>query len=344
MSAAGRPARGPELAYLRADASGRFGMGHFSRAVALAAAFERGGLPARVVTRALDAAAESAVRGRRGAVRLISGEEEFEAVLRKEPGTHLFVDLPEDPFYAPLVPVLKSIMPGYRTVSFDAFFDAELAFDLAIGPAFEGLTGGEDWVRGLRYFVVADELRELVTSKGPWTSLRNVLVTLGGSDPCRATPAVARALCSAHPDLSFTAVVGPGFAPDLAEETVALTKDFPNLAAAVGPPNLGAHLLAADFAVVSGGQTKFEAALFGVPSLILANGAQEAELGRAFAGAGAARYFGAAEGVDGTKVAAELRRLRGEPGLLAGMSRRGREIIDVHGGERVLDYIRQKLS
>lgn len=331
------------LAYLRADVSGRFGLGHFSRAVALAGAFERGGLRSVVLSRALDAGSEAVVKGRRAA-RLIAGEDEFAAVLSAEPGTHLFVDLPEDPFYAPLVPVLKALMPSYRTVSFDAFFDAELRFDLAIGPYFEGLPVPRDGVSGLRYYVFSEELRARAPGKPAWSGLRRVLVTLGGSDPFGATPAVARALAALRPSLGVTAVVGPGFAGDVAEATLALAGELPNLACAVRPPHLGELYLSHDAAVVSGGQSKFEAALFGLPGLIVSNSPQEAELGRLFASAGAAVYFGAAEALDGARLGAAFDRLRSEPGRLEAMSRRGREILDVRGGERLLEHIRQKLS
>jgi len=276
-------------------------------------------------------------------IQKIETEEEFISVLERKEGKYLFIDLLESCAYAALVPRLQPLFPAYRTICFDSFFDDDLKFDLQIGPSFDGTTTHKKGLSDLKYFVFPEELRCLAPTKDATTEVRSVLITLGGSDPFRATPSIARALCGAFPKLHFTVVIGPGFMPAERQELKELAGQYGNVECAVEPEHLGHLYMVSDFAITSGGQTKFETALFGIPSFILANNLQEEELSKEFAALAGCVFLGRADQVDRIHLREELARLISESVRLNEMSRKSRQLLDIYGGERVVDYIKQNL-
>lgn len=332
-------------AILRADASRRIGLGHLSRAIAVARAFGRAGLDATVFVRELDGdagCADSKTRAHRSIVRRVESEGEFLSALEVSSARYLVVDLLERPDYEPLVRGLKTAFPRFKTVCFDAFFERELPFDLFVRPLFDAGATAPNALTGLPYYVFPEELRSLAPTKVRRARAERALISLGGSDPFRATAGVARTLCPAFPALRFSAVIGPGFAPDERESLRALAAATPNLRLVVEPENLGALYMDCDLAVTSGGLTKFEAALFGVPSVIVANSSQEEALSEEFAVHGASVFVGRADRVDPKALREAFARLC-DPATAESMSRRGREILDGRGGERVIEHIQQTL-
>lgn len=337
----------PSVAYLRADVSSSLGLGHLSRAIAMAKALERRGIKPVVFCRVLDRDRGHAFRRLnkdRNLIQEIHSEEDFISILERKEGKYLFIDLIEGTAYADLIPRLAAIFPAYRTICFDAFFDTELKFDLFVRPLFDGTAAAQNALTGLRYYVFPEDLRALVPSKNAPEKIRRVLITLGGSDPCRIVPAIARTLCGAHPRLYFTVVVGPGFVPTERRELSELAARYANLECVVEPAHLGHQYLASDFAITSGGLTKFETALFGIPSFIFANNQQEEDLSREFSALGASVFMGRADELNSQNLAEEFAKLI-EQGIRFGkMSRKGQQILDIYGGERVIEHIKQTLS
>lgn len=331
-------------AYLRADASEAIGLGHLSRAIAMGRALRRAGVSVRVFCLAGGGRAPAKLERNKDLVRAISGDEEFLGEVERRGAKYLFIDLPERPEYGALVAGLKPLLGFYRSISFDAFFPGELRFDLQIGPTFDGTTRHAREISGLKYFVFPEELAERAPRKAPFSGARRVLITLGGSDPFGRTPAIASALAAAHPGLLFTAVVGPGFRAETRASLESLARARGSLELAREPEHLGDLYLACDAAVVSGGQTKFEAALFGLPSLIVANNAEEERLGRRFREMGLTAGVFRADRLDVDAFAAEFARFIGDAAGLERMSGHCRAAVDTLGGKRVLEHIRRVLS
>lgn len=335
------------LAYLRADVSRSLGLGHISRAIAMAKALERKGIQPVVFCRVFDRDKGhpfDRLSEYRDLIREIQSEEEFISILEQKEGKYLFIDLVASAAYTDLVKRLKPLFPHFLTICFDAFFEEDLKFDLFIRPLFDGTTTVRNALTGLKYYVFPEKLRILVCAKEAPKEVRRVLVTMGGSDPHCISPVLVQALCGAHPEIHFTVVVGPGFIRSVRSELVELAARYRNIRCAVEPQHLGHLYMATDFAITSGGLTKFETALFGIPSFILANTQQEEELSKEFSTLGASVFIGRADQLDLQQLQAEFARLIIQDIQLAEMSRNGQQILDIYGGERVVDYITKALS
>lgn len=336
-----------DLAYLRADVSRSLGLGHISRAIAMANALEERGIKPIVFCRNLDCDGDNVFKifnKHRNIIREIHSEDEFIFALEREKAKYLFVDLLEGPNYAALVPRLRIIFPRYHTTCFDSFFEKDLIFDLYVSTAFVGTAPHGNSLIGYKYFICPGDLKPLVAIKEVSKEIRRVLLTFGGSDPRCITPTIVRMLCVAYPGIQFTVVVGPGFAPAERKELLGLAAQYGNIECAVEPEHLGYLYLASDFAITSGGLTKFETALFGLPSFIIANNQQEEELSKEFSALGSSIFIGRADQLDSQKLMDTFRQLIAQDVRLGEMSRRGRQILDIYGGERVVEHITQALS
>jgi len=336
-----------DLAYLRADVSRSLGLGHISRAIAMGRILERSGIRVIVFCRELDFGQEHAIskiNANQDIVQKIVSEAEFISALERKEAKYVFVDLREDAFYAASVLQMKSLFSAYRTICFDDFFNEELKFDLFVRPWFHKSAPVKNVLSGLQYTVFPNELMMLAPSKETQKNVTRVLISLGGSDPFCATPVLVCALRGIFPALHFTVVVGPGFVPAERKVLVALARQYLNIEYVLEPEHLGHLYMASDFAIISGGQTKFEAALFGIPSFIFGNSRQEEELSKEFAELGASVFMGSADQLDPIHLKEEFVRLIAQSERLDEMSRKGRQILDIHGGERIIEYIKHNLS
>jgi UDP-2,4-diacetamido-2,4,6-trideoxy-beta-L-altropyranose hydrolase len=170
-------------------------------------------------------------------------------------------------------------------------------------------------------------------------TVRNVFVTLGGADPYNLTPKLLGLLNNIEYDFSVTAVVGPYFANSIDVE--AMVKECRRPVRVIrNPDSLGDLVLESDLAISGGGQTLYELACVGCPTVavrIAAN--QEGQL-KVFKESGFLRVGGHADEhtiIDtiGDAVLSLLPDLKAR----AAMSASGRRLIDGKGAMRVAQAI-----
>lgn len=167
---------------------------------------------------------------------------------------------------------------------------------------------------------------------------RKVLVTLGGSDPDNKTLEVVRALQQMKvEDLEVVVVVGAGYS-HCAELQSAISGSPFSIRLQSNVANMPELIAWADMAIAAGGTTSWELAFMGLPSLILALADNQKPV---------------AEWLDAKKVAIRL----GSYGRLSDqmaqaiqrlfaastreqMSRRGRDLVDGKGCNRVLRQLK----
>ena len=170
--------------------------------------------------------------------------------------------------------------------------------------------------------------------------MARVLVTLGGADPQSSTLAVVAAVQRALPDAALDVVIGPLFGPvpDLDRRAAG---DPPRLRLHRDLDDLSALMSAADLAVSGGGQTLYELAATGVPTVALCLADNQEPNIAALAGVSllsAGRVEeSAADGFH--RVEDGCRQLAADPALRERMSDAGRSLIDGHGASRVADVI-----
>jgi len=170
-------------------------------------------------------------------------------------------------------------------------------------------------------------------------TVRNLLVTLGGSDTYGLTPQIIGALSTHGVDIQITVVVGPAFAHHCELEKALLNskREF-SLQHAVDIGTLCYLIQKADLAICAAGNTLFEMACCGTPVAVICGEPFEEETAYRLEKLG----FGIVMPFNTTVDQELLQKVLGklEPlEIRQSQSRRGKELIDGKGIERIADMI-----
>ncbi|MBF0626008.1 MAG: hypothetical protein HQL82_14525 [Magnetococcales bacterium] len=199
---------------------------------------------------------------------------------------------------------------------------------------------------GPTYAVFAPELlAAVVRPRFIRDRARRVLLTFGGSDPSAAT---LLALAALHhlddPDLEVEVTLATGFAPDLSRAITSAAATLPRRVTLLrGVRQLAGPMNRCDLALAATGLTKYELALTGTPSIQFSINRSHHAVNRSFAAAGAAWNLGVQADLSPESLAAALAALLADAERRRDLSRRGQELVDGRGAERILDGI-MKLS
>lgn|GEM_PF-5180621 len=118
-------------------------------------------------------------------------------------------------------------------------------------------------------------------------NVREILITMGGSDPCNLTEQVLDSIVYLTESYSFTVILGSGFSKNRLKEVEKRTnsshhkfKILKNI------DNISNIMILQDLAIINGGNTRFELALIGVPFLSIAINEIQQKISNAIAHAG----------------------------------------------------------
>jgi len=230
-------------------------------------------------------------------------------------------------------------------VAIDDLADRELDVDVVVNgtPQAAQLSyrtaAGAQLLLGPRYALLRPHFRDLPVRRAA-PRVTRVLVTLGGADPHSSTAAVVEAVKRALPAAALDVVIGPLFGPVPDLDRCAAT-DPARLQLHRDLDDLSALMAAADLAVSGGGQTLYELAAAGVPTLALSLADNQDPNIAALAGVSLLSAGRLSESAaDGFRSIEEgCRQLAADPALRQRMSDAGRSLIDGQGAARVADVI-----
>ncbi len=170
---------------------------------------------------------------------------------------------------------------------------------------------------------------------------RQVLITLGGSDPHNVTVRILRELQDAGDRRLAARVVLGGLNPHLDEaQAVAETSRIP-IEILRDVSDMVPLMARADLAVAAAGSTTWELLYMGLPAILLVVAPNQEPIALEAARRGAALDLGWHQELTAAAVAAAVADLASSPEVRARMSRIGRSWVDGRGVERVLDAIEQ---
>jgi spore coat polysaccharide biosynthesis predicted glycosyltransferase SpsG len=163
-----------------------------------------------------------------------------------------------------------------------------------------------------------------------------VLVSMGGADRTRTTLRLAEAFSDIN-DWEFTYVIGPGFGFGF-EQIREKTKGRPNHRV-INAPDKMAELMAGHRLMFSaGGDTLFEAAYLGIPTLVVWEDPHEELQGRAFADRGASLVVGPAGRLTKTFLDEAIDLMR-DPARFDRMAGAGPALVDGSGCSRITAFL-----
>jgi len=164
---------------------------------------------------------------------------------------------------------------------------------------------------------------------------RNVLVTMGGSDPDNFTRTAVDGLRAAKGKIQIRILAG-GSNPHVAaleglragaEDSIELVRDA---------TNMPEQMSWADLAVAGAGSTCLEMCFMGLPALLIDLAENQTPIANEFAWRGTAYYLGNSKTLTPDRIGTETRRSLDSVVERIAMSQRGRELVDGAGAERVV--------
>jgi len=150
----------------------------------------------------------------------------------------------------------------------------------------------EHWLYGPKYAFV-DEIYQHGFKKRSTGTVKNILITFGGSDPQENTLKVLTGVLGLCDDFIYRVIVGPSFCAEQIEKIQQLGLKY-SLELIVAPDDLLNHYHWADLGICGSGTSRYEAAATGLPVIFTSIYKEHDRLSARFASYGTARYIGPA--------------------------------------------------
>jgi spore coat polysaccharide biosynthesis predicted glycosyltransferase SpsG len=326
---------------LRADGSAAIGLGHVMRLLALGQAWvDAGGR----VEALLDAPEAILERYRREGMDAPSSDD-LAALLRADSRSVAVIDRPELDLED-----LRALGDGARrTLVVD---DLALLPEYPIGlvlnqnahadPARYRGAAADHLLLGLRYVLLRREFRSL-PDRAIRARASRLLVTFGGGDPTGMTIRTLAALRELPADVrsGLEVRVIVGVANTAADRIVSAARNAEGATIVVARAieNMVEAMTWADLAITSGGSTVWELARTGCPALTVATAPAEIALSTGLDAVDLFDRLGPESDLDPPRLAAAIGRGLSDLPWRERMSRRGQELVDGRGAERVVDVL-----
>lgn len=199
-------------------------------------------------------------------------------------------------------------------------------------------------ITDLSYFTLRDEvLRQRGAPPIVRAEPNELLVMQGGADTYGFLPKIVRALEGVAFSGRITVVAGPAFQHHdaLAE---AQKRSSKNVEVVFAPPSLPEMMRRADLAITAAGLTVFELLCLGIPSVVVA--AERFEVGTAerLAALGALVSLGFGGDLEEAQIARATSALLADRAERERLSRRGYDLCDGRGCERLADLLEAKAA
>jgi len=336
---------------LRADASTQIGIGHFTRSLSLARAWQESGGRAVLISRCdspdlLNRAATLVAE----VVALEEGDRGIDQVLAKVPRQpDAWVCLDGYDFGVEDQQRFKD--EDINLLVIDDYVHAErYVADVILNQNLDSIDlsypsePDTELLLGTRYCLLSPEFRQWRGDVRVAPRLaRRVLVSLGGSDPDNVTMKVVQALgLLTDFDLEATVVVGPSNPHFAALNDVLTAADRPHklVRAAANMPEL---MHQADVAVSAGGATCWELAIMGVPFATLTIADNQRPNAANLDAANVSMSIGWHADADPARIAQVLAQLVEDQPRRQAMSEAGQKLVDGDGANRVVAALRARL-
>jgi UDP-2,4-diacetamido-2,4,6-trideoxy-beta-L-altropyranose hydrolase len=343
---------------LRVDGSERIGLGHIVRCMVLADVLAKTDVKPIFVTQAADPTVVMLLRDSGHMVILLSGKpgspqdatETIDA-LRKTSAGGIFVDLSYD-IAGIASPAARTYLQTLRKASpmlaaLDGLGQTDFDYDLLILPFVGAKTFGlkvhplTKVLLGPSYFILHPDFCNAAPRIIPPVA-QNVLVTMGGSDPSKLTERVLEALALSDNRTNLRVVLGPAFNPTRMNALRALCARLK--ADCVSGKAMADLMTWADLAVISGGLTKYEAAICGLPSIALSQNSTEAQFTDEFAKIGSLEHLGLGAQIESSHLTQQLIKLGLDDARRRRMSEAGKALMDNKGSDRVAQALAQLMT
>ena len=224
----------------------------------------------------------------------------------------------------------------------DTFFYSDILINQninAIPEKYNGKTeNGTKLLLGPAYALLRPEFKKYHDKSREFDSVKNILVTLGGSDQENQTLKALRALEKIEGDLSITIVLGVSNRnkEGIRKYVNKIKKDIKLLE---NVSNMAELMCEADIAIGAGGSTSWEFCCIGVPIIIIFLAENQKSIAEGLCVRGISVNLGNYRYVSENDIKTAVEELINNPYKRKVMSQKGKEIVDGKGAERVTEEI-----
>jgi len=187
-------------------------------------------------------------------------------------------------------------------------------------------------------FILANKISKIIKEK-----VETILVTQGGADTYGFIPKIIGALCGIEKDCQINVVIGPAF-KHRKELKEAIDKSERSFNIIHNVANMCELMQQSDLTITAGGNTMFELACVGVPGIVLCGEEFEEETADRMEKYGIVENLGFGGRASPEKIYERVRLLMKYKNRRSEMSRRGQELVDGRGAERIVKLIKEHLG
>lgn len=198
-------------------------------------------------------------------------------------------------------------------------------------------TGKTRFYLGPQYIILRREFAH-IGERNVNRKVKNILVTLGSTDPFNLTPKILNTLNGVNKNFKITAIIGRFF-NNFPEVKMLSRKMDKEVNLVYDPPQMVKLMLTSDLAISGGGVTLYELAATGTPTLALHLADDQVRNVKAMSEAGVTINLGAGNKKNMNVLRKEIVRLMEDYKLRKKMSIRGRKLVDGNGAKRVAKII-----
>lgn len=199
------------------------------------------------------------------------------------------------------------------------------------------------YLLGVKYVPLRKEFWE-VPERVIRETVHKVMVTFGGSDKNGMTPKILKFLNESYPCVEKNVVVGRNFDKSVMEEIKKLADENTNLIFYPNVEQMKSIMLDADIAISAGGQTTYELARVGVPTIGIATADNQLGILRGWSEVEFIEYAGLWNRPDITEAIAHHFDSLMDPFIRSRKSSIGRKMVDGKGVMRIIRALFEELS
>lgn len=347
----------------RVDGSHRIGLGHVMRCIALAEGFEKNGIKSLFIIRDYQPEIFKIIRNNSFIIKIIPKENTFKEDVKVTLGF-------ANRYHTKIIildinnPITMVDLEGYKnyiqTLNRNNLYliiigglqekrilsGIFLSSGTVIIPYFNAgrirKTNGVSYLLGPDYFIFRDDFIKAAKRKRPIVSkAKNVLVTMGGSDPFRLTVKTVKDLVDfCKSSLNLKIAIGPVFDVSIKSDIEKILENYKgNYKLIADSNNMAGLMFWADLVITSGGLTRYEAALIGTPTIVISYDDYQEKIMNDFKKCGCILHLGQAKNVGMGDIGRKVTGLLANSHIRDKMSKKGKALVDGRGVERIISNI-----
>lgn len=336
---------------VRVDSGPNIGMGHVQRCLALSSQLKKNGAKILFVSKK-DKAIEKKIKQEGFEVMVLRDNIELEQDLKgtinavKSRGVEVMItdSYAIDKHY---LTEIKRIAP--LLVSIDDLAKISFPSDIVINQnvyakelTYRSSTGKTKFLLGPKYALLREKFSSLGKRKING-KVKNILITLGGSDSFNLTPKILKVLDRISQDFKITVVIGPFFRNKAEIEKTA--KEINKKTELIYDSHKMSRIIfASDLAITGGGTTLYELAATGTPALTFCLAENQLKNMKGMGKCGTVVNLGWGTKLEQDGLQTKVVKLTNNRALREAMSKNGQELVDGNGASRVSKFIYQILK